>query len=190
MSKRLLVGLSILSLAVAAGCGKSSKSSSGSDSNNSTTTAKPATAAAATAGTSGGTPDCTKLITVAEATSLFGKPAGAPEGGLNTTGAEESFCDWSLADKNDFSGFTLLQLQAFNSTRFVPKSSYDAAKVKDVTVPGTSEAFTITEQAQQAQLNFAVNGKRVVISYTPPDKNGPAHVNDLVALATAAAARV
>src|SRR3954447_4278764 len=189
MSKRLLVGLSIVSIAVAAGCGKSSKSASGSDSKNTTTTAKVLTAAPAAA-SKGGTPDCTKLITVAEATTLMGKAASAPEGGLNTTGDEESFCDWSIADKNDFSGFTLLQLQAFNSTRFVPKSSYDAAKVKDVTIPGASEAFTITEQAQQAQLNFAVKGKRLVISFTPSDKNGPGHVNDLISLATAAAARI
>src|SRR4051794_3507471 len=152
VSKRLLIGLSILSLAVAAGCGKSSKSSSSSASaDNTTTTAK--VAAASSGSGSGTTPDCTKLITVAEATTLFGKPASNPDGGLNTTGDAESFCDWNLADKNDFSGFTLLQLQAFNSTRFVPKSSYDAAKVKDVTVPGASEAFAITDPATQSEVN-------------------------------------
>jgi len=193
MAKRLLVGLSILGLMVAAACGKSSKSSSDAAGSTSTTAKATAAAAAATdasSSTKGGTPDCTKLITVGEASTLFGKPASPPEGGLNTTGDSESFCDWSLADKNDFSGFTLLQLQAFDSTRFVPKSSYDATKVQDVSVPGASEAFSIADQANQSELNFVAKGKRVVISYTPADKNGAGHVNDLVTLATAAASRI
>lgn len=186
MGKRLLLALSVLSV-VAAGCGGSSKSSSASGSGAVSTTSK---ATAKAASSSGGTPDCTKLITVAEAGALFGKPAGAPEGGLNTTGDSESFCDWSLADKNDFSGFTLLQLQAFDSTKFVDKASYDQTKVQDVTVPGASEAFTITEKATEATVNMAVKGKRIVISFTPADKNGAAHMNDVVKLASSVAARV
>jgi hypothetical protein len=188
MAKRLLVTVSIFSIVIAAACGKSSKSSS-SSSGSSSTTAK-AGADSSKSSASGSTPDCTALITVAEASNLFGKPSSAPEAGLNTTGSEESFCDWNLADKNDFSGFTLLQLQAFNSTRFVPKSSYDAAKVVDVSIPGASEAFAIKDQATMTQINFATKGRRVVISFSPADKNGAAHVNDIVALATTAASRI
>ena len=188
MPKRFLILLSIVTISVAAACSKSSKSSSSSSSaldDNSSTTVK-----VAGSSTSANTPDCKSLITVAEASAVLGKPASQPEGGLNTTGDAESFCDWNVADKNDFSGFALLQLQAFNSTRFVPKSSYDPAKVHDVTVPGASEAFSISEQATMTQVNFVVKGKRVVISFTPADKKGENHLNEVLTVAAAAAARV
>ena len=86
-------------------------------------------------------PDACKLLAPDDLTPLFGQPGGTPEAGLNTTGADESFCDYSPAT-HELGKVTLLQVQVFNSTRYLPRSGYTTDNPVDATVKGATEAFT------------------------------------------------
>ncbi|MFF3313752.1 hypothetical protein [Streptomyces sp. NPDC002952] len=127
---------------------------------------------------------------MAEATSLLGQLAGEPEAGLNTTGKKESFCDWAPKDLSGLGAYGLIQVQAFSSSRFLPRSAYEAGQVHDESVPGASEAFWVRERPAEAALNFVVKGKRVSVTFSPSDHKGAAHEAALLAVVKRMATRI
>ncbi len=89
----------------------------------------------------------------------------------------------------------LVQLQVFASTTYLSRSGYGPSEMTgDVTVPGTSEAFSLSEDGGRGVgINMAVGARRVVIHFRPGGQatDAPAeYLAKLTTLATTLAAAV
>lgn len=145
-------------------------------------------AAAHDGGAPASVPDACKILSADDLTPLFGSPAGPPEAGLNVTGNDESFCDYTPA-AHELGKVTLLQVQIFNSPRFLPRSGYANDNPADAKVAGASEAFS-TVKPNTVTVNAVVNGKRLVVSFTPGDKNAGARLDDTVKMTSTIAGKL